>query len=219
MQPGEYFDALYQSHDRYWWKDGNRYATDPRSFPRSLLTQLTLKLIRGMSGGRALDLGAGEGADSVRLAKLGFEVDAVEVSKVAAEKIHRFADEAGVAVRVIRADIRDHLLVGPYDLIICNGVLHYIADDDKVRMVRRMQDATRAGGLNVVSLWSTHTPVPYCHNSVPVFCDDEDGIVVGLYQQWLMEFIYFERGKQEESHLELPAHLHSHIKLIARRPG
>ena len=48
----------------------------------------------------ALDLGAGEGADAIRLAKLGYKVDAVEVSAVACEKIERFARSQGVRINV-----------------------------------------------------------------------------------------------------------------------
>jgi hypothetical protein len=81
-----------------------------------------------------------------------------------------------------------------------------------------MQAATAPGGLNVVSLWSTYTAVPECHNSVPVYCDDEDGVVTRAYQGWDMKFLYFERGKPESSHSGMPDHAHSHIKLIAQKP-
>jgi hypothetical protein len=80
-----------------------------------------------------------------------------------------------------------------------------------------MQAATRSGGINVASLWSTYTGVPECHNSVPVFCDDENGIVVKLYGSWEKQLLYFERDKAEASHSDLPPHRHSHIKIIARR--
>ena len=81
------------------------------------------------------------------------------------------------------------------------------------------QHATVAGGLNVVSLWSSYSRVPDCHDRVPAMCDDEDGLVVKLYQSWPKELLYFERNKLETSHDDLPPHTHSHIKLIARRPG
>ena len=44
--------------------------------------------------------GAGEGADAIRLAKLGYQVDAVEVSAVACEKIERFAKSEGVKITI-----------------------------------------------------------------------------------------------------------------------
>ena len=217
MRVSDYFDAVYLGSERVWWREPGRYSLDPDAYPRSLLTQQTLRLLSGRTPGRALDIGAGEGSDAIRLALLGYEVDAVELSSVGAKKIERFAEEAGVKVRVLAADILDVTPDGSYDVIVCNGVLHYVSD--KRAVVELMQQATWPGGLNVISLWSTHTPVPDCHDFVPVYCDDEQGVVAGLYESWRTEFIYFERDKSETAHSDLPGHRHSHIKLIASKPG
>jgi len=216
MNISDFFDEQYRSVHRYWWRDKVRYSPEPDAYPSSLLTQMTLRLIEGRPPGRMLDLGAGEGADSIRLALLGYSVDAVEISKVGAEKILMFAEEAGAKVNVEVADIVTYEPNGQFDIVICNGVLHYI--DDKISVVERMQMATRPGGINIISLWSTHTPVPECHRLVPVFCDDEDGLVVKSYEKWAKEVIIFERSKAETSHSGMLPHMHSHIKLIARKP-
>jgi tellurite methyltransferase len=216
MNIPDLFDELYLSEERYWWQDKERYATDPRAYPTSLLTQMTLRALAGWPPGRALDLGAGEGADSIRLARLGYSVYAVEISKVGAKKISAFADEARVTIDVEVTDVTAYQPDGYFDVVICNGVLQYIADKGPV--VERMQRATRSGGINVISLWSTYTPVPECHSRVPVFCDDEDGVVTKMYEGWDMELYYLERDKRERSHSGMPAHSHSHIKMIARKP-
>jgi SAM-dependent methyltransferase len=217
MNVSDYFDSVYSRNNRYWWREPNRYALDPDAYPDSLLTQQTLRLLSRQPAGRALDLGAGEGCDAIRLALLGYDVDAVEISAIAAEKIQFFAAEVGAKVRVIAADIQDLILDRLYNVIICNGVLHYV--QDKVGVISLMKRATCAGGLNVVSLWTTYTPVPACHNIVPVYCDDEQGVVTGSYRSWVKEFIYFDRNKLETSHSDLPTHRHSHLKLIAAKPG
>jgi SAM-dependent methyltransferase len=220
----DYFDALYSAEARYWWRSGDPYAIEPGAHPTSLLTQLSLRLIRERDPGpaadqrpRALDLGAGEGADSIRLALLGYDVTAVEISLEAVKKIECFAAEAGVDIITETADISEYQPQGQFDVVICNGVLHYVAD--KTKAIKRMQAATAPGGLNVVSLWSTFTPVPKCHNSVPVYCDDEDGVVATSYSRWNLKLLYFERGKPESSHEGMPAHAHSHIKILAEKPA
>src|SRR6185437_15840784 len=156
MLVSDYFDVCYRAPGRYWSRYEDPYSTDPDHYPYSLLTQMTLRLIKDQPPGRALDLGAGEGADSIRLARCGYDVTAVEISGVGAEKIGRFADAAAVVVKVENADISDYVPDGEFDLIICNGVLHYI--EDKRLVLERIQSATRPGGLNVVSLWSNFTP-------------------------------------------------------------
>ncbi len=211
-----YFDELYRPTERYWWRQSDPYSADPDAYPMSLLTQLTLRLIRDRERGRALDLGAGEGADSIRLALMGYTVTAVEVSEVACEKIKTFAADAGVDVGVVTADIGEFQPDGQFDLVICNGVLHYIKD--KTRVIGRMHAATKPGGLNVVSSWTTFTPVPSSHNSVLAYCDDEDGVIARAYEGWDLKLKYFERDKPEASHSGMPQHSHSHIKLIAEKP-
>lgn len=214
----DYFDSAYLRSERYWWQEPGRYALDPDAYPTSLLTQHTLRLLQYRTPGRALDIGAGEGADAIRLAKLGYDVDAVEVSTVGAKKIECFAEEAGVngKVRVLACDIQGFTPDDSYDVIICNGVLHYV--EDKQSVIDLMQQATCRGGINVISVWSTYTPVPKCHAFVPVYSDDEDGMVTKAYGEWYKEFIYFDRDKLESAHSDPPAHRHSHIKLIARKP-
>ena len=136
----------------------DRYSTNPATSSDSHITRQTLRELADRPSGTALDIGAGEGADAIRLARLGYEVTAVDISVAAGEKIERFAAEAGVNVRVQVADIARYQFDDAYDVVICNGVLHYVAD--KAGVVRRMQEVTNPGGLNVISLWSTYTPYP-----------------------------------------------------------
>jgi 2-polyprenyl-3-methyl-5-hydroxy-6-metoxy-1,4-benzoquinol methylase len=217
MRVQDYFDGVYSTHDRFWWHEPGRYELDPNAYPYSLLTQQTLRLLEGRPHGRALDLGAGEGSDAIRLALLGYEVHAVEVSTIGAKKIKNFAQEAKAKLRVTAADIRDFTPDGQYDVVVCNGVLHYVKD--KKSVISLMQSATCPGGVNVISLWSTFTPVPDCHEIVPVYCDDEQGEVTSSYRDWTTEFIYYDRNKAETAHSDLPTHSHSHLKLIATKPG
>jgi SAM-dependent methyltransferase len=219
MAVSEFFDQVYQAvgDSPYWWRHDEPYATNADAYPYSLLTQMTLRLISHREPGRALDLGAGDGADSIRLARLGYDVTAVDISAVAADRIKTFADRAGERITIEVASISEYEPAGQYDLIICNGVLHYV--QDKTMAIGKMQRATRSGGLNVISLWSDHTPVPDCHAIVPVFCDAEKGVVMKSYDAWKTELLYFERGRPESAHEDMPKHSHSHIKMISRKPS
>lgn len=72
-------------------------------------------------------------------------------------------------------DAQSYTPDGLYDLITCNGSLHYVRDKDSV--ISLMQQATCDDGINVISLWSNYAPVPECHEFVPVYSDAEDGVV------------------------------------------
>ncbi len=213
-----FFERAYGSVDRYWWDVDHAYSTDPEDHAPSLLGQETLRIAREHSPGRAIDLGSGEGADAIRLARLGWEVEAVELTEAGSAKISIRARDMGVHIKVHKQDLRDFEPSGLFDIVICNGVLHYI--EAKTEVCNKLMSMTHADGVNVISLWSNHTPVPECHQVVPTFPDSERGVVVNAYRGWDKRLLYFERGKLESGHKDMDPHVHSYIKLIAvRRPA
>ena len=56
---------------------------------------------------RILTLGEGEGRNAVYLAQMGFEVTAVDASRVGLSKLKKLAQEKGVQVKTIQADLND----------------------------------------------------------------------------------------------------------------
>lgn len=58
----------------------------------------------GVSPCRAVDLGAGEGRNSLYLASLGFDVTAIEPSHVGAEKIKSWSNATNLSIEVIKSD-------------------------------------------------------------------------------------------------------------------
>ncbi|MGX1546117.1 class I SAM-dependent methyltransferase [Streptomyces adustus] len=74
--------------------------------------------VAGLAPGRVLDVGCGEGADAVWLARTGWDVTALEVSGVALARAEGHARDAGVAVRWIHAELsRSALPEGSFDLV------------------------------------------------------------------------------------------------------
>ena len=68
--------------------------------------------------GRALDVGCGEGADAVWLARRGWQVTALDVSRVALERAKHHARDAGVHVTWVHAGLVEAALpVGSFDLV------------------------------------------------------------------------------------------------------
>jgi len=68
--------------------------------------------------GRALDVGCGEGADAVWLAHQGWEVTALDVSRVALDRAAQHARQAGADVRWVHAGLAEaHLPEGAFDLV------------------------------------------------------------------------------------------------------
>ena len=74
--------------------------------------------VAGLTPGRVLDVGCGEGADAVWLARGGWDVTALEVSGVALERAAGHARDAGVAVHWVHAGLAEAALPpASFDLV------------------------------------------------------------------------------------------------------
>ena len=63
--------------------------------------------VAGLPAGRALDVGCGEGADAVWLTGQGWQVTALDVSRVALDRAAEAAGKAGAQVRWLHAGLLD----------------------------------------------------------------------------------------------------------------
>ncbi len=68
--------------------------------------------------GRALDIATGEGRNAVFLTQNGFDVDAVDISKMGLRKARKLAKELGIKTHAFYADLDTYQIKeGEYDLI------------------------------------------------------------------------------------------------------
>ena len=82
-------------------------------------SRLLRQLIPLLPKGRALDIACGEGRNAIFLAQNGYEVDAVDISSVAIDRVAEAVKTSGLKVNVIQADLENYeISVGTYDLII-----------------------------------------------------------------------------------------------------
>jgi len=95
--------------------------------------------VAGLTPGRVLDVGCGEGADAVWLASHGWHVTALDVSRVALERARRAAVDAGVAVQWVCAGLLDAPLpTDGYDLVsVQYPALYRTAGGDAERILRK----------------------------------------------------------------------------------
>lgn len=100
--------------------------------------------------GRALDVGAGEGADVLWLAERGWEATAVDISENALARIRAEAARRGLAVTCLQADANDVGAFGDerYDLVSLQyGSFHRTPEG---RGVAQLLDAVAPGGTLLV---------------------------------------------------------------------
>ncbi len=96
-----------------------------------------------------MDVGAGEGRNAVWLASRGWQVTAVDFSAVGLDKGRRLAEDRGVAVDWVRADVRDYQPEpGSFQLVLIAYLQLREAELDGV--LRRAVTALAPGGVLLV---------------------------------------------------------------------
>ncbi|WP_406458349.1 class I SAM-dependent methyltransferase [Streptomyces sp. NBC_00876] len=105
---------------------------------------------RGLIGpGRALDLGCGAGRNALRLASLGYEVDAVDLSPTAIARSRARTAEAGVRIRHLCGDAFELIPGDPdrrYDLIYDSGCFHHLPPHRRISYRALLDRALAPGG-------------------------------------------------------------------------
>jgi len=109
---------------------------------------------------RALEAGCGTGGNAVWLASRGFDVVAVDLSRVALRRARRCAAAAGVGVRFVAADLTDAALSlgGPFDFFFDRGCYHAVRLADGPAYLRTLRRLTRPGALGLVLMGNAAEP-------------------------------------------------------------
>ena len=125
---------------RYSERDGARWSGRPNG---RLLAE-----VGTLTPGLALDVGCGEGADAIWLARSGWTVTAIDISEVAVSRAREAAQRAGAAVEWVRGDaLQTPFAAGSFDLV----SLQYPALPKAAgeAAVRALLETVRPGGLLV----------------------------------------------------------------------
>ena len=111
---------------------------------------LVKEALRYLQSGNVLDLGAGDGRNSIYLASHGFQTFAIDFSHTAIEKIEKAIEAKNLPLHTEVADIRTWKFVKMYDLILATFVLHHLSRSEALILIQNMMTHTKTGGLNII---------------------------------------------------------------------
>ncbi len=216
-------DPFFEAYDR----DQVAYGTEPSSVLASYLAQVG-------GSGRAIDLGAGAGRDSLALAAAGYDVTSVDLSQRGLQRIEQRAAAAGLAHRIstLLCDVR-HVPLEPNSLsaIVATTVLDHIESKDAETLWQRMTNALRPDGFIYCQVHTTDDPgcpsEPGCLRNDPI--SETAAMVINYFgpnqlvtmatepKSRLRILRYEERLEWDCTHG--PEHLHGKAVLLAVRTG
>ncbi|WP_313020475.1 tellurite resistance methyltransferase TehB [Atlantibacter hermannii] len=104
-----------------------------------------------LTPGRVLDLGCGNGRNSLYLAANGFDVTAWDKNPSSIANIQRIAQAEGLTS--IQSDVRDLNTLtfdGEYDFILSTVVMMFLESATIPGLIYNMQRCTKSGGYNLI---------------------------------------------------------------------
>ncbi len=114
-----------------------------------------LSLLKLAPGSAVLDLGCGIGRHAKELARRGFKVTGVDITRKYLDKARKEASREGLAIEYIQADMREFKMKNKFDALInlCTSGLSYFENIEEDRQViRNACESLKPGGIFV-----THT--------------------------------------------------------------
>lgn len=173
----------YASHlaNIYSWMAGD-FGTKQDEFRNFLLDHK----ITPSSTGRAIDLGAAHGLQSVPLAKLGFNVMAVDFNQRLLEELK--VNVTGLPIEIRNDDIRrvKQLAVLEPELILCWGdtLTHLDGKDEIGELIIDMAAALVPGGKMLLSFRDYSTELTGDNRFIPVKSDETRILTCVLDYEW-----------------------------------
>jgi tellurite methyltransferase len=190
------------------------YARTPERYiwgkaPSGLAREIADRL---SPGSRVLDLGCGEGRDSVYFASRGFEVTGLDVSPEALAKGRRLAEEREVKVQWLCRSMLDAPVAGRFDLVYSCGSVHHLPRRDRAHLFRRLRLLTEPGGLHAHIVFTDRMIYREKGEEIDYF---RQGELPVLLEGWT---VLADEDAQISCAQDGVKHAHSVERLLAARP-
>jgi len=174
MKKDNPYDQLYTGREYYWGKKP------------SAMCDKVIKIMRPSPDfhPRLLDLGCGEGRNAVFFAMNGFDVVGLDASLPGLEKAKRYAEEVGVRIKTIHANIVSHELVDTYDVIFSTGTLQYLPSEVRRQRFQNYKDSTSPDGINALSVFVAKPFIARAPDAEETAYPYKSGELMSYYWDW-----------------------------------
>jgi SAM-dependent methyltransferase len=204
-------DAIEEPAER-GWADYYRYTLGRD--PRPLFTRgMTAVTAAGLTHGTAVDVGAGDGTETLALLEAGWRVVSVDSAPESAEVLlPRVPDLHRERLVTVTAPVETADLP-PFDLLYSAYVLSYLAPDAFGRLWAAARDRCRPGGFLVVNIFGDrHEAAGTEPDTTYLPRAEVERLLEGL------EIVAFEEVEEDGGSFTGPTHWHL-FDIVARRPA
>lgn len=147
MKDKEIFEKIYEKPGAVW--------TSSKPHPE-LVELIDSKKIDPC---KTLEIGCGEGRDLIYLAKQGFDVLGIDLSKKAINYVKKNLKKAGVLAKFISMDLRElEKLNEKFDFVLEYAVMHHIRFEDREKYVKNVNNLLNDKGYYLSVCFNIKSP-------------------------------------------------------------
>ena len=119
-----------------------------------------IKLLPKIPKGKVLDIGAGEGRNSIFLAKNGFKVEAIDLTKQGLKKLTNYAKQHHLKIITKAIDIRRfNFTNNRYSLVLAINSLNFLKLSEVKEIIKRINKSLLPQGIFYLIVISIKDPV------------------------------------------------------------
>lgn len=166
-------ERIYGREEYYWGTDPNQMAKRTTEIAPNIEGELTV-----------IDIGAGEGRDSVFFAEHGWKVYAVDVSQNGLEKADRLAERRAVELETIQADANELSFPTKVNVVYSAGTVQYIRPENRRQQFSHFKSQTTANGIHAIFAFVDHPDIPTPPDWTGNEYFYEPGELAGYYEEW-----------------------------------
>jgi tellurite methyltransferase len=154
-----------------------KYQTNRDTF-RNTVLPVVKQAMKYVSSGEALDLGAGNGRNTMFLISQSFNVTSVDTSKEGLKILEEKVEDKR-KLKTVLSDVREFNTDKKFDIVIAIGLLHFLSKEDGKKLIENIQEWTKKGGVNVIGVKMSQNrrgdlPHTFEHNELRDYYDKEN---------------------------------------------
>jgi 2-polyprenyl-3-methyl-5-hydroxy-6-metoxy-1,4-benzoquinol methylase len=154
--------------------------------------------------GRVLDLGSGQGRDSIPLAKLGYDVTGVDLSKVGINQMLTKAKKMNLHINGIVEDIFDFKPNGKFDVILLDSILHFYKRDaeKETKFLLRIIDYLKRYGVLCIFIQRSKPNEKYLKDVL-----NESNVKWSTLVDKYLEFVWKDKTIRNSQEIKIKYHM------------
>lgn len=172
----DYYNKKYHGDEFFW-------GVQPSSTAR-----IFLQMFPPLEGQTLIDIGCGEGRDSIFFARNGYRVRGFDFSSEGVEKSIAWAAELDLSIDFFQADINEYRLDRPYDVVFASGALQYIPPGLRKEIIANYKGFTNPGGVHAFMVPIYKSFLPVNPGDDPMEQNWRSGEILTLYHDWKIEY-------------------------------